>query len=502
MANVNITTDGFDWSKYLVVTKVERPTYSISNELTDRQSGTGSYLKKTRKAKTTIKVDVTLLPSVKNNWMALEAIENLLKQHLTGKEFIRLIFSDRSDRYYLVKLDGNDGISLINKTVGQLSLNFINPSGVAYSNEEYVFTNSGKNYIAVNNPGMEPMLLSLEATFSSDNGFLGIQNDAATKALFGTVAEVDGYAYQTSDRLFDDHFIKSPGWILNDGVTPPVTAIRDQVGTIGYKEDPEALNQNEGFAYPTGYGSGSSWHGPSLTKIIPADKNGVYPKNWKTTWRFDFNTNGAVQSVKGKKVGHQSMTFVDANDKIICAIVVEDNQTAKEKSDLAFYIGDKRIWDTRNTDLFYTTQRPTQSYVSVEKIGSQITFSINYARLKKTFTTQAPNVELRKITWYSATYKTNEAMVNNLLRAINLVKHNVDNWKDIPNKFGDGDVLTYGREGDTNVYCLVNNLQGLQLRDPGSTLITAPPGFSTFYLTYSDFAEIPEVTLRGRAVYL
>ena len=137
------------------------------------------------------------------------------------------------------------------------------------------------------------------------------------------------------------------------------------------------------------------------------------------------------------------MTFVDAGNNIICAVVVEDNNAVEERSDLAIYIDGERVWDTRNTTKFYVTGRPDQGKtVSVTKVGDKITVTYPYADIKKTFTTTNANTELRKVTWYCAAYKTYSAIHNNLIRAFTLTKHNVEYYQDIPNFLASGDIIS------------------------------------------------------------
>ena len=495
---VTVTFDEYVITEILTVNSLNRgigPTQSLRTK--NRNNKKGVRFLGTSSALLTHEMDFTLIDSVIEKRRELSKILNVTEPK-------KLIYSDEPDKFYWALPSGDTDFD-DKKFFGEGTISWEIYDGVAYSVDEYVFTNDGSDsrVIEINNPGTEPMLLELEAEFTSDCGFIGLQNnDLSTSALFGTIEEVDGYHFDTSDLLFDDHLTEDRGWVLNTGVVPPVTPNPQQVGTVSYQVDPSQpapIDPNEGFVRATSYGTGSEWHGPSVTKTIPVDKNGKYPVNWKATWRFDFNPNGSNK--RPSNVGHGSLTFIDQNNAIICSVVVEDNNPSQERSDIAFYVGNKRVWDTRETTSFYTTQRPNQSNVMVEKIGSEIAFAINYANLKKTFITQAPNVELRKATWYMAQYGTRTPMQNNLLRAINIRKHNVQNWKDVPNKFGTDDVLDYKKSGD-NILCIINGLQGLQYRDPGSTLIYAPPGVSTMFLSWSDFATAPIVKLKGRAAYV
>lgn len=378
------------------------------------------------------------------------------------------------------------------------------PDGVSYSIQDYLFTNKSTDgelfdYVTIDNPGTEPMDLELTANFKSDNGFLGLESDTgAVRSLFGDMEEIDGYYYEVSEKLFDDHFNVSPGWTLNNGVVPPVTNSTTQQGTFSYKQ--EAVG--EGFAYPTNYGTPTtSWSGPSLTKNIPADSNGKYPENWTSAFRVDFNTDGAGQA-RASLVGHQSVSFIDQNNNIIVSIVIEDNAPSGQKSDLVVYVRNKRVYDSRNTTSYYVTARPEDNnHIKIEKIGNKINVQLAFIGRKISFDFNEAGILLRKVTFYTARFKSLPPMRNNLIRAINITKHNVNKWQNIPNKFMAGDKLTYGKS-ERNIYSRLNEMNALEMRDVGSTLITAPPGRSVLYLAYSSFSDPPEVILKGKARFI
>ena len=380
------------------------------------------------------------------------------------------------------------------------------PDGVSYSVPTYTFTNEDingifQNYIMVDNPGPEPMELEMEARFTSDNGFLGIESsDGTVRALFGDMAEVDKTPYELSELLFDDHLYTDRSWALNSGVVPPVTPNPSQQGTVAYRTEAAG----EGYAYPSSYGTPTNdWSGPSLTKTVPVDSSGSYPVHWTSNFRIDFNPDkdGVDEHLQ---VGHQSITYVDQNDDIIVSLVFEDNYANARRSDFAIYVRDKRVYDSRNTSYYYITARPGDAnHISVEKWENTIAVMLKGEggqTVKLQFPLNEKNVQLRKITWYAARYKAIPVMTNNLIRAINLSAHKVQKWQDIPNKFKSGDILEYGQIG-RNVSCTVNGLNELRLRDVGSTLISVPPGSTILYLAYSNFADTPEVILQGRAKY-
>lgn len=418
-----------------------------------------------------------------------------------SEEEVMLVNPLNESTFFLCKIEGEidkkfDGSAAV------YSVTLVASLPVEYSIREYDFSNIG-NLIEINNPGTEPMLLELEATFKSDNGFLALENDdMSTSCLFGDVEEVDGKVFEKSQLLFDDHFTADRGWILNKGITPPVTGQQAQNGTVSYQVDSHQPDPKEGYVRVQNWGSGYSWHGASITKDVPADSNGVYAKNWCADYRFDFNSDGAAANAKGRQVGHNSMTFVDEFDEIICSVIFEDNHSKEMRSDMVVFIDGKKAWSTKQNKEFFVTGRPGKgAYVRVEKIEDKVTVSFSYAKIKKTFITKKKNSVLRKATWYGAAYGSNTPMQNNLLRAINIKKHNVTAFKDLPNKLSKDDVLRYGKNG-RHIYCTLNDLQGLQIRDPGSSLIYAPPGQSKILAAWSDWADTPEIKLKGRAAYI
>jgi len=425
---------------------------------------------------------------------------NKLNQIL-DQEQATLVFADEPDKYFTGTKSSVDSAppGRLN-VVSQFTIYCTDP--YKYSTIERTAKNSGATITMINN-GTKATPINVFATFKSDNGYLGLTLDDRFYQV-GKPEEVDGVKFETTDLLFDDHFTQDREWLLNQGVTPPVTAVRDQVGNVRYAvEVPGEGVLGEGYVTPSGYGSGDSWHGPALTKIVPADKNGQYPTNWYSCYRFDFNTDGAATAEKGKQAGHHSVTYSDQNDNIICSVVFEDNNYSLERSDMVIYIGNKRIWDTKNTTSFYIRGHEGRpggaAIVCVEKIGSQVSIKFSFAGINKTFFVDDASAQLQKVTYYSAQYKTYPPIRNNLLRAIQVRKHNVDNYKDIPNYFMDRDTLElYG----SNNELYINGIKDWDQVDIGSQPLLLPPGTHTLGLAVSEFADLPDVEIKWKERYL
>lgn len=398
----------------------------------------------------------------------------------------KLIFSDEPNIYYNAILDGEQTLEEEEYKSSGI-LRFLIPDGVAHSVAEKTAENYGSNQITLENNGTESVPINIKTTMKSDNGYIAFTLGDRFYQI-GKPEEVDGKHYEESVKLFDDHLYEDKGWLVNQGITPPVTSERLQNGVVKYVKE----STNEGYATTKDYGSGNSWHGASLTKIVPKDVNNKYPVNWKVAYRFDFNTDGAV--FKGVQVGHTSVTMIDEHDDIICSIIFEDTSPVNEYYYMAVFIGNKNVWHTDSTFPMakkgVTARGDYGPAVTAEKIGNQVTIRFNNFGICKTFYVDNPEAELRKITWYGAAYKDNFHTENNVLRALHVIKHNVERYEDIPNYFSNGDIVEIdGASG--SVY--INDAYDTDVADIGSQPLLLPPGQHTLGIITSSFASVPDV---------
>lgn len=452
----------------------------LESEISEMQVGysDGSRYQQKRDLTRTITVHYQLLASDAEEFR--EKFNQLCS--LLDQEEAQLIFADETDKYYI-----GTKASVEQPEPGRLNVtgtfSFYCADPYKYAVTEKSAQNNEASAITLTNNGTKAVPVSLKIKMTSDNGYIGLTLDDRFYQI-GKPEEVDGVTHDLTVLLFDDHLNVDKGWLVNQGVTPPVTGERLQNGTVGYVEE----YTDEGYVHCTGYGTGNSWHGAAVTKIVPTDENGEYPVNWFSCWRYDLNTAGG--STPGAQIGHNSVTFSDENDNIIVAVVFEDNNAGLERSDMVIYIGNTRIWDTKETTKFLLSGRGSGPVVSVEKIGNQITVAFSYAGIRKTFQAVDADAELRKVTWYGAAYKQHKPMTNNLLRALQVKKHNVERYEDIPNYFGTGDEV-YIDGVKNEVY--INDILDLDMVDIGSQPLLLPPGQHTLGIVTSSFAETPEV---------
>ena len=158
------------------------------------------------------------------------------------------------------------------------------------------------------------------------------------------------------------------------------------------------------------------------------------------------------------------------------------------------FIGNKNVWHTDSTFPMakkgVTARGDYGPAVTAEKIGNQVTIRFNNFGICKTFYVDNPEAELRKITWYGAAYKDHFHTENNVLRALHVIKHNVERYEDIPNYFSNGDIVEIdGASG--SVY--INDAYDTDVADIGSQPLLLPPGQHTLGIITSSFAFVPDV---------
>ena len=112
------------------------------------------------------------------------------------------------------------------------------------------------------------------------------------------------------------------------------------------------------------------------------------------------------------------------------------------------------------------------------------------------------NVEVREVSIYFATYGTNVTPIGyNGAFAVRFASHSVESWRDIPNKFGNGDTLS---ADCSNGKVTLNGVekQGLGALGNDWEEFALKPGLNQIKCVHSDWAQNPEIKLKYREVYI
>ena len=335
-------------------------------------------------------------------------------------------------------------------------------------------------------------------TGAGDCGFVAFYNESEKIIQMGDVEEVDGYDEYYNQMLFKHNFDSSNGWgsaakklwAVNAGVTSSYAV--EQTGTPGHVP----ASETQKFLSAIEWGTGESWHGPSITREIPADDSGdVGAANFVLTYAQkmcidNINQYGAFQVI-----------LSDADGKIVCGVNVYEGAAGKEAK-LRFYMNNG-VAETIDIDLsqynkyFGATLFPKEAAElglkpvtpvktsTITKTGQTVAFNIG--GLKKTYrNSDIAETKVTKITFTFSQFADRPTLYFNGLYWAKLTKNNCVTFRDIPNKFNSGDVLTADC-GTGEIF--LNDLPSPELGALGNDWeeFYLKPGNNMIVIGYSDF---------------
>jgi hypothetical protein len=245
------------------------------------------------------------------------------------------------------------------------------------------------------------------------------------------------------------------------------------------------------------YGSGTGWHGASITRQVGADKAGDVGAT-----NFHFYSELCVgisrYSSATRQLGAFEVKLKDASGKNVAGIRIQKNKAGKSAS-LIFYVNGKAV-NTTTLDIPYTL-RFRNFYI--RKNGSNVQFNFHSYMRHYTDATLA-DVKVTQVSYSFEQYGTNSAFSYNGVRTAKFTKYNCDTWNDIPNKFGANDVLEADCE-EGKVY--LNGIESPELGALGNDWedFHLTPGINQIGFMYSDWVAdeyAPTIKVRYREVFL
>lgn len=260
------------------------------------------------------------------------------------------------------------------------------------------------------------------------------------------------------------------------------------------------------YLHPADYGAASGeWHGPSITRTIPADASGaVGAENFTLTYRQKMCVgNGSSDT---KQIGAFQVQVVDDSGSNIAGARIVKNKTGK-KAALVFYIKGEKVHeeaiDLSYNNKFFGSKESTVRTSKITKSGNKITFSIGGTT--KVFRDDAvKSLVAKKVTFAFEQYSTSKTLANNGIYWVKFVKDNCNTYKDVPNKFSANDVVTADcRNGEI----LLNGVPSPGLGALGNDWeeFCLVPGLNQIGFAYSSWVAAeyaPKIKVRYREVFL
>ena len=265
------------------------------------------------------------------------------------------------------------------------------------------------------------------------------------------------------------------------------------------------------YLTPQTYGTGSGWHGVSITRQVPADAAGdIGAKNFNLT--FQQKMACGTSSVAPQELGLFQALLVSGSGssrKIVAGVTIRKSATGNN-GEVRFIVNNKTV-QTVKLDLSYNNKyfgQDTAKLSSVKtsvikKVGKKVEFNIG--GIKRTFNdANIKDVYTKEITFTFAKYGTKPELSYNGLYRAKFIKFNCDKWEDIRNKFTSGDVVTADcKSGEV----LLNNSPTPSLGALGNDWedFYLTPGLNQIGFSYSDWVNEkykPEFKLRYREVFI
>lgn len=496
----------------------------------------GSTLQSKRFPARTITVGYQLIASSAE---AFRAAFNALNAALDVEE-AELIFADELDKFFIGTPFGRGDVPAgRNAVTGEFDILCADP--FKYSVQEYEVTptlDDGTTF-AIQYNGTYRSYPTLVAEFADEDddttggltgngdcGYVAFLSDNAAIIQLGDPDEPDTEDYAKSQTLTKQIFTSynatvAAKWPINTGRTSSsaVTA----TGTVVVGKDAENIR----MLVANSYGTGTEWHGPSITRTIPADASGhVGAKNFRLSYKQRMCMGQGKKDTKQRGLFQCLLVNVNGSERtIVAGLSVNKNKTGKQAL-LKLYVNGKTV-HTQYIDLTYHNKYFGYKKVVTEKIkkkgkvikkkriiqpvlsstirkyGKTVTFNIG--GIKKAFKVSAiANTEVHEITFLMGKYASVTPLTYNGLFWAKFISDSCETFRDIPNKFSAGDVVEADCE-DGEIY--LNDARAPELGALGNDWETfyLEPGANQIGVVWSDWVpagSAPNCKIRYREVFL
>lgn len=421
---------------------------------------------------------------------------NAIQKILNVSEPKRLVFGNYPNRYFYAIPNGNLDITQVS-IFGKGTITWIIPDGVAYSVAEFDFDGvqqDGYQTITIQNNGTEWADVDYEITHEHENGFIGLISQYGIIQL-GKEEEADGETYKASEVL-----AKGFGKFATDHGT---SAQNPSNTTSGILEVRDVAGNNCLLLAGGQSGSANWWNGGMKTVTIPADSEGATgSKNFYCYTQHWFETGLMGQT------GAQTIAFLTGDNQVICAMSIN-------KSDLVGNMAHVDWFGPKNKLLKSIDFSPTNGEgnpYNLKMGGGHNDFLKEGDRLRifwygQYFTYTLPeikNMECKKVQIWIGQWGNrnlaNQYVTRNYIKHFSFTKNNVEKYRDIPNRYKAGDVVTIDGE---SAKVLMNGMSARGDEITGTDYFKVPPGTTEVQFCYSSFSSPPpRIRAKIREVYL
>lgn len=425
----------------------------------------------------------------------LEEKYDALQKALKVDEPKKLVLGNVPNKCFYAIPSGTLEFSEETEFLGEGTITWLIPDGVAYSTAEFSFDGvqkDGYQTITIQNNGTEWADVDYEIAHQHENGFIGLVSQYGVIQL-GKQEEADGENYEASEELFNGYSL-----FQDDHGTSYQNPENTTQGTLEVKN---VAGYNV-MALKGGQATSGYWNGGMRTLTIPVDSEGRRgAKNFYCYTQHWFETGLMGQT------GAQTIAFLTGDNKVICAMSINKSDATGNTARIEWFA-------PGNTLLRREEFQPTayEGNPFNLKMGCHNDFLKEGEKLRifwygsymERNIPEIKDMECEKIQIWIGQWGdrnlTNQYVTHNYLKSIRFRKDNVDKYKDVPNRYRAGDVVSIDGES-TKVY--VNGMPAKGDEINGSNYPKVPPGTTEVQFCYSSFSSPPpHIKAKIREVYL
>lgn len=426
----------------------------------------------------------------------LEENYDALQKALKVDEPKKLVFGNVPNKCFYAIPCGTLEFSEETEFLGEGTITWLIPDGVAYSTAEKSFTahqESGYQTLTIVNGGTESVPVSYDITHNHENGFIGIASKYGAIQL-GKIEEADGEDYKASEILSEGYSL-----FQDDHGTSYQNPENTTQGTLEVKN---VAGYNV-MALKGGQATSGYWNGGMRTLTIPVDSEGSRgAKNFYCYTQHWFETGLMGQT------GAQTIAFLTGKNEVICSMSIN-------KSD--------SVGNTAHVDWFAPQNKKIKTLDFQPTAYEGNPFNLKMGGGHNDFLKEGDRL---RIFWYGQYYYFtipeikdmvcekiqvwigqwgsrdlgNQLVTHNYLKSIWFRKDNVEKYRDVPNRYKSGDMV-YIDGNDTAVY--VNGMKRSEDEIRGSKYFLVPPGETEIQFSYSAFSSPPPtIKAKIREAYL
>ena len=425
----------------------------------------------------------------------LEEKYDALQKALKVDEPKKLVFGNVPNKCFYAIPSGTLEFSEETEFLGEGTITWLIPDGVAYSTAEFSFDGvqkDGYQTITIQNNGTEWADVDYEITHQHENGFIGLVSQYGVIQL-GKQEEADGENYEASEELFNGY-----GLFQDDHGTSYQNPENTTQGTLEVRN---VAGYNV-MALKGGQATSGYWNGGMKTLTIPVDSEGRRgAKNFYCYTQHWFETGLMGQT------GAQTIAFLTGDNKVICAMSINKSDSVGNTARVEWFAPGNTLIRREEFQPTAYEGNPFNLKMGCHndflKEGEKLRI-FWYGSYMERNIPEIKDMECEKIQIWIGQWGdrnlTNQYVTHNYLKSIWFRKDNVEKYRDVPNRYRAGDVVSIDGES-TKVY--VNGMPAKGDEINGSNYPKVPPGTTEVQFCYSSFSSPPpHIKAKIREVYL